>query len=292
MAAAAVAQPANRGLYEGLELLRRVDAHVDLSRGWLQLRLLVELGRRGGEASVAELAEALGVQRKAVLDSLRKMRHKGLVTQERGRVELTSKGLDLYRSLLQALGASSGVEPARRRTGGSIGYWNAYELASRLIRHIYLYDTILALAYAPGHMLSLESLASATRLSPRQLDEYLILYTRGDGPRLLQRTVKETGRGPLRRQRVYYRLTREGEKLLHRLPDYTRLRRSRAARLLARITRSLHPRLALKRLMMLVSAGSAAAMLIVAAAPYAAPLVLGAWLLAVTALALLVEQNY
>jgi len=296
-----VAQPATPPggpagpLEEGLELLRRVDSYVDLSRGWLQLRLLVELGRRGGEAAVSELAAALGVERKAVLDSLRKMRQKGLVTRGKRGPALTERGADLYRSLLRAIGAGHEAQPPRRQPQAATREpgtpRDAYRLLALLTRHHYLYEALLALAAAPRGMLPLEALASLTGLSPRQMDEYLQVYARSE-PRILARTVKETRLGPLRRQRIYYRLTREGEKLLHRLPSYTRARRSRAARLLAAITRTLHPTLALKRLMLLVSAGSAAAMAAAALEPGLAPLLLGAWLLAVTATAVLVEATY
>ncbi len=294
MEAATVAQPASPGaaaggrwLEERLELLRRVDSYVDLSRGWLQLRLLVELGRRGGEATVSELAAALGVERKAVLDSLRKMRQKRLVAQGKRGPALTERGMDLYRSLVHVVAGKARPQPGEAARGES----DVYSLVASLTRHHYLYEALTALAYAPGHMLPLAALASLARLSQRQMDEYLQVYTRG-APRLLHRLVKEQRLGPLRRQMVYYKLTREGEKLLHRLPDYAWTRRSRAARIIAAVARTLHPRIALKRLMVLISLGSAAAMALVAAEPGLAAPVLGAWLLVVAGLAVLVEASY
>jgi DNA-binding MarR family transcriptional regulator len=64
-------------------IFREVDAAVDFARGWLQLRMLLTVGYLG-RCSVDRLVEVLGGRREAVLDSLRKMRAKGLVEGEGG----------------------------------------------------------------------------------------------------------------------------------------------------------------------------------------------------------------
>ncbi|OWJ55686.1 hypothetical protein [Pyrodictium delaneyi] len=272
--------------FEKLELLRRVDSVIDLSRGWLQLYILMLVGENG--AYVDEVVAALNVPRKAVLDSLRKMRVKGLVDINDGFIRLTEKGIEIYGILRSVAGTDSiSSDMTTSRYNAS----SVYDVLSFVTRYVYLYDVIVALGSSPGYELPLEDLAAIARVGSRQLDEYLSVYTRRE-PRLLARVLRNSGWGPFRRTRVYYRLTRDGLKLLHRLPEYMRVRRSTAARILVSITRTLHPRLVLKRLMFITSLGSAIAMSIVVINPNAGVVVLGAWLVTLSFLAVLVSQSY
>lgn len=272
--------------FKKLELLRRVDSVIDLSRGWLQLYILMLVGENG--AYVDEVVTALSVPRKAVLDSLRKMRVKGLVDINDGFIRLTEKGIEIYGILRSVTGSDSiGSDMTASRYSAS----SVYDVLSFVTRYVYLYDVIVALGSSPGYELPLEDLATIARVGSRQLDEYLSVYTKCE-PRLLARVLRNSGWGPFRRTRVYYRLTRDGLKLLHRLPEYMRVRRSTAARILVSITRTLHPRLVLKRLMFITSLGSAIAMSIVVINPNAGLVVLGAWLVTLSFFAVLVSQSY
>ncbi|HIQ23806.1 MAG TPA: hypothetical protein EYH50_02010 [Pyrodictium delaneyi] len=278
---------AQRNLFfDKLELLRQVDSVIDLSRGWLQLRILMTIGDKG--AYVDDIVALLDVSRKAVLDSLRKMRVKGLVSISNGFVQLTDKGMEVYnilRNVVSDSSASSGTLMPPSSTP------SVYDVLSFVTRYVYLYDVIAALGFSPRYELPLEVLAAIARVGPRQLDEYLSVYSRRE-PRLFSRVLRSTGWGPFRRTRIYYRLTRDGVKLLHRLPEYMRVRRSLAARVLVSITRTLHPRLVLKRLVFVTSLGSAIAMSIVVAYPSVGVIVLGAWLVVLSFLAVLVSQSY
>jgi hypothetical protein len=64
-----------------------------------------------------------------------------------------------------------------------------------------------------------------------------------------------------------------------------------ATRLLALLTRALHPRIVLKRLTLFLSVGSAVAMSLVALHPELSLLLLGGWVLVVSFLALLVSRG-
>ncbi len=271
-------------ILDRIDILRRIDQVIDLSRGWLQLRILIIVGDKS--ATVEEVSRKLGISRKNIFDSLRKMKTKGLVELNNGLIKLTEKGEEIY-NLLRELASTSRASP----TATLPLSLNTYEVLSLITRYVYLYEVLVALGSSPHYELSLNSLSSIVRISPRQLDEYLSIYTRLD-PKFFQRIVRQTKLGLFSRNRVYYRLTREGAKILHRLPEYIRSRRSVSSKILVAITRTLHPRLVLKRLVLILSLGSAVSMAIVAFTPEIGLLVLGAWLVVISFLSVLVVQSY
>ncbi len=279
----AAARPyVNRALLDRINMLREIDSVIDLARGWLQIRLLVAIGENG--VRVDELSAMLGQPRKAILDALRKMKIKGLVEESKGYYRLTERGLNLYRMLIGVAAQSF------KTTQTNASHVSIYDVISSLTRHIYLYETLVALGSSPNYEMTLEELASIVRISPRQLDEYLSVYSNGS-LKLLERSLKRCG--VLRnRTCVYYRIGRDGRKILYRLPEYMRVKRSWATRILVRLTRALHPRLVLKRLTLLLSIGSAISMLLVILFPQIGVLILGSWVLFISFIALLIGKSY
>ncbi len=271
---------------EYIGVLREIDSVIDLARGWLQLSVLVAIGERS--VRVDELVRVLGQPRKAVLDVLRKMRLKGLVEVRDGYYMLSSRGLHVYK-LLSSIVNHGGFE---RRSASGQSYAReatVYDVVSSITRFLYLYEAIVALGSARGYELSLDTLASVVRIGERQLDEYLSVYATGS-TRIFERRVKRCGL-IARRGCVVYRLTREGLMVFHRLPEYVRVRRSWATRVLVLLTRALHPRIVLKRLTLFLSVGSAMTMSLVALYPELSLLLLGGWVLVVSFLALLVSRG-
>jgi len=269
-------------LLNSVSALREVDATVDFARGWLQLRILLTVGYLG-KCSVDRLVEVLGERRKAVLDSLRKMRAKGLIGGE-GELFLTEEGRRIYSTLTSVLGGP------RRGTAGVGGPRAAvHDIPRDIIRFFYLYDVLVALGTSKGYELPLNTLASVTRLSPATLEDYLKLYVE-DELKLFKRVVRS---GRLGGKRVVYRLTDEGLKVYHRLPEYVKYRGSIAAAVLRILTRSGHPRITLKRVALALALGSAATSALVAVlAPPLSVLAALTWVLMVSLLALLVEITY
>lgn len=260
--------------------LREVDSYVDIARGWLQLRILMVLGGRG-RCSIDELVATLGERRKAVLDALRKMRTKGLVSAE-DPPSLTDLGLRVYERLAEVL-ACSGVD------GAAAPRPTVYDIPRDLARLFYLYEVLVALGTSKSYELPLSTLCYITKLKPETLEDYLRPYC-GEPLRLLKRLVKPRRLLLLTRRVVAYRLTDEGVKVFHRLPDYVRYRGSLGARVLSLLTKSGHPKVILKRVSLILSLGSAAATLLAAALP--APLSLVAvltWVLFVSFLSLVIE---
>jgi len=269
-------------LLNAVSALREVDAAVDFARGWLQLRILLTAGHLG-RCSVDRLVEVLGERRKAVLDSLRKMRAKGLVEGE-GQLNLTEEGRRVYETLVSVLAGSRGAS-----AGTVLSKATARDIPRDILRFSYLYDVLIALGTSKGYELPLSTLASVTRLSPTTLEDYLKPYVEEE-PKLFKRIVRGgrlTGRG------VLYRLTDEGLKVYHRLPDYVKYKNSLAATALRALTRSGHPRIVLKRVALALALGSAITSASVAIlAPPASMVVALTWVLAVSLLALLVEVTY
>jgi len=269
-------------LLNSVSALREVDAAVDFARGWLQLRILLTVGYLG-RCTVDRLVEVLGERRKAVLDSLRKMRAKGLIEGE-GELSLTEEGRRVYSTLLSALGSSGRVS-----AGTALPRAAVQDIPRDVIRFSYLYDVLVALGTSRGYELSLSTLASVTRLSPATLEDYLRPYVE-DEPRLFKRVLRVSR---LAGRRVFYRLTDEGLKVYHRLPEYVKYRGSLAASVLRALTRSGHPRIVLKRVALALALGSATTSALVAVlTPPASVVVALTWVLAVSLLALLVEVTY
>ncbi len=269
-------------LLNSVSMLREVDAAVDFARGWLQLRILLSVGYLG-RCSVDRLVEVLGERRKAILDSLRKMRAKGLIEGE-GELSLTEEGRRVYGTLLSVLGSSR-----RASAGTTLSRAAAQDIPRDVLRFSYLYDVLVALGTSKGYELPLSTLASVTRLSPTTLEDYLKPYVE-DELRLLKRVVRG---GRLTGRRVFYRLTDEGLKVYHKLPDYVKYRGSLVAMVLRSLTRSGHPRIVLKRVALALAIGSAITSALVAVlAPPTSLVVALTWILTVSLIALLVEVTY
>lgn len=270
-------------LLSSVSVLREVDATVDFARGWLQLRILLVVGSLG-RCTVDRLVEIVGERRKAVLDALRKMRTKGLI-EGGDTLSLSEDGLRIYRTLVSVLSGAFVTSAASRYVRAM-----TTDLHRDIAKFSYLYDVIVALGTSKGFELPLDTLASITRLSPETLEDYLKPFVE-DEPKLFKRVVK---RGKLlSRRKVYYRLTEDGLKVYHRLPEYVKYRGSVAAALLRSLTNSGHPRVVLKRVAITLALGSAATSALAALlTPPISAIAALSWILIVSLLAVLVELTY
>ncbi|MCX8185479.1 MAG: hypothetical protein N3E43_06990, partial [Sulfolobales archaeon] len=236
-------------------ILREVDSYVDIARGWLQLRILLVLGE-SGSCSVDELVSKLGERRKAILDALRKMRSKGLVSAE-DNPSLTELGSRVFEQLYSVLTCSSFSSPVALKS-------LVYDVPRDLARLFYLYEVLVALGTSKKYELPLSALCYVTKLKPETLEDYLKPYG-GEELKLLKRVLKNRKFFFFSRKAVCYRLTDDGVKVFHRLPDYVKYRSSFGARLLSLATKSGHPKVILKRVSLILSLGSTAATLLAAA---------------------------
>lgn len=268
-------------------MLREVDSVIDLTRGWLQFRILIALGFLK-RLDVDDLTKLLSERKKAVLDALRKLRLKGLVVDgDGGRyVELSSSGKELYEMVLGLVSGELTI------FGRSLGVPNiSDDLHRDLIKSVYLYDVIVALGTAKNHELPLNTLASIVKLSPEVLDDYVKPYSESE-LKLFKRYSaggKLLGRG----KKIIYRLSDEGLKVYHRLPDYVKYRNDWKASILRTLTRSGHPRIVLKRISLILSLGSAfVALMAVLITPSHSLILIMTWVLIISFIALITEMTF
>ncbi len=275
-----------------INTLRELDSAIDIARGWLQFRILLALGFYGG-ADAGDLARILGERRKAVLDALRKMKNKGLIENGGSKVVLSNRGLDLYKMIASIIGLDHSigvVHPIPRKDK-----WRnnriIHDIPRDLSRSFYLYDAIIALGSSKNYELSLSTLSSISRISPEVLDDYLKTYA-SPPFRLLRRSIRSHG-VLFKRREIFYRLTENGLKVYHKLPDYVKYRNHVGARLLRIISRSGHPRMVLKRASFIMSIGSALTMILSALLDGAfSILIMASWIFFISFLALLIELTY
>lgn len=274
-------------IFAKLEALRRVDSVIDISRGWLQLRILLSIS--ADECiSPSTIASNLGERKKSVIDALRKLKLKGLVEYDGKCAKLSSFGIEVINYLMKSLGLSDSsitTYPLFYRPQ----YVDVYSAFRSILSYIYLYETIVALATAPRKRLDLNKLSSIVKLSPERLDDYLKHFT-------------STKRAPLKRRilssilfhrktRIFYELTEEGIKLANLIIGNTRIGRNKLYSLLVQITGTAHPRLILKRVALILSIGSAIVMMLQILLSNFAIIIMGLWITFVSFLALLVELS-
>ncbi|MEM0066585.1 MAG: hypothetical protein QXH88_06655 [Sulfolobales archaeon] len=263
-------------------VLREVDSYVDIARGWLQLRILLALGERGS-CSIDELVSLLSERRKAVLDALRKMRSKGLVSTG-DPLSLTELGLRIYDQLSSVLACSS--------VDTKVGFKpSVYDIPRDLARLFYLYEVLIALGTSRGYELPISALCYVTKLKPETLDDYLEPFC-GEQLKLLKRVSKLKKSLLFTKRVTVYKLTDEGVKVFHRLPDYVRYRSSSGAKILGLLTKSGHPKVILKRTSLILSLGSAAATILAAVLPIPFSLIaVLSWVLFVSFISLVIEVS-
>ncbi len=275
-------------LIEAARVLRKVDSVVDMARGWTQLRILLVVGHKG-RATVDDLVRVLGERRKTILDSLRKMRVKGLVADVNGVLRLSDKGKEVY-NLLSSILRSSIVKGRRIEDAQTAAI--VYDIPRNLTKAFYLYDAIIAIGSSPKNELPLETLAYIVKLSPSIIDDYLKPFANGENA-LFRRVIKEKSLLFFKRRKIFYRLTKEGLKVFYRLPAYLKYKNNKAAKLFRMITRTGHPRVVIKRMALIISIGSVIVMILnILLPPLLAVLTLSAWILVLSFFALLIEFTY
>lgn len=246
-----------------LQVLRELDSAIDFARGFLQLRIVLALGSRG-PMTARDISVALGERHKAVLDAVRKLVSKNLIAKEPdGGVDLyklSDTGAEFYRKLVDVLGFRDfhRVPRGERRMLVS-------DIAISITRYTHLADAIIALATSRNNTLSINDIADAMKLSLERAKTYIEMFSdRRSGVRLFKKIEKEskilrtiaTLLKPLgikmRTVVEMYRLTEEGLTVFYKQPYYMKYKKSLAAKLITKVFGSAHPRLVLKKMMVLV----------------------------------------
>ena len=222
-----------------LTLLKQLDNTIDFSRSAIQLEIVMALTAAGHPLTATALSEKLGERRKAILDALRKLENKGIVEKRLGprEIEYTlSKGGREYALKLLAVLGDEGSRGEEDQGASHATIARKELVAGSLLESRYLYKAILYLAHAPGHTLSLKTLARLMNLSPERAKSYLDLFSLP--PNRIFRRITHPRRG------IHYRLEEEGLKLYHRMPEHLRGKKNPLYRLMLSLEARLSTRTA------------------------------------------------
>lgn len=251
-------------LREKLEILRLIDGKVDFSKATVQFDILLSLAVSDSGLTAHELSQRLRLKYKTISDALRKMVFKGLVEKMGERYILTNEGKLLYDSLLSVLGLTKQDYLKMKRHERDV-----WSLTHDLVTVNHLYDAILALGLSERYMLDLKTLAKVMGLSVNRAKVYLDLFTQYPFKLLhvvrvsgfTQRVKWVIGRAiPLIKGKdkihttLYYMLTERGLKVFNRLPYRVKINRNKFTyKLLLRVFDTLHPRIIIKRISLIMS---------------------------------------
>lgn len=301
--------------YNIIESLRRIDKEIDFARGYLQLSILLELGRNGNGLTVRDLAKKLNERSKSVADALRKMVLKNIVikTKNGGDYEiytLTEHGKSLYEDLVKIL-RSDGDHGYRLCTQRKIEV-TPHDFSLELIKKDYVVDAIIAIATSKKRLLGLKEIAGAMGLSIQRAQAYIDMFSSKDSairifkkiePKIFSVEQKNTWVKilefvRLRKQsnKVCYTLTDDGLTIFHKLPFYTKYGTSRTAKVIQKLAGTLHPRLVAKKLFRLITiiniAATTISMAIISIQPIASLAVLLTSMVLTTATMILYIATY
>lgn len=212
-------------VFNSLKLLRELDSVIDFSRSTNQLLLVIYLYSKQEYVSVATISRDLGLSRKNILDSMRKLERKNLVSRlERpGEIyfSLTETGRSYIDKLLSVL--SGGKEPVG--TAESLKVATRINIGQELPTAYRIYRALIAIGLSRRQCLHVRDLARAMELSVDRAKGYLDAFSASPS-KLFRRITMPKG--------TYYKLTKEGLNILYKTPHYIRYKRSRVYRFFAK----------------------------------------------------------
>jgi len=161
-------------MWSKLELLRNIDSIIDFSRATAQLRILIALDKES--LTVDEIADRTGLRRKTVLDALRKLELKGVISRKNGRYALTDMGKSIYEALNSLISNEKntlnldnirGLKPV------------LYDLYTSILSISYMLEVLKILGKKGKHRACIDELASKIGVSKLTLETHLREFTEG-----------------------------------------------------------------------------------------------------------------
>jgi len=239
-----------------ISLFRELDAMIDFSKSSYQLDIVVFMGSIGKPVSVDAIVSALGVDRKQVLDALRKLRLKGIVEGKAGFYVLSDTGKKFYSALIADLMDTS---PQSTNSGD-------VARLMRRFRGIAVAIDVIRLIAIWGRPLKLYRVAESLGMRVPDLLEALSPFMRDTGGEDIIRLV-DCREGLIRRREVKcLTLSRAGIDVARSMPEVRRYRI--LYRLVGLVTGSLTLERAVERLMLYIAVISAS-MIAMQRTPYA-----------------------
>ncbi len=211
-----------------LKILRELDSILDFSRSSNQLLIVFYLSGIEGETSISELAVKLKLSRKSILDSIRKLERKGLVKkiykEDDIYLSLSDKGREYMRKLMTIL--STRHEAPMPSPDTALKVMTRINIGHELVTAYRIYRALIALGFSGKTHMSLKELSKHMGLSAERAKSYLDAFSASPS-RLFRRITAPTG--------VYYRLDKEGKRILYYSPHYIAYKKSKLYSLLANI---------------------------------------------------------
>ena len=231
---------ANNGITRTMAKLRELDSLIDFSRATMQLNIVLVL-RDAEEGLTSEaIAAKLNQRRKAVLDALRKLEHKGLVERdEDGYYHLTELGLRFLNELENLMNRKATYK------GEKLSHIkpSIKEFVLRLTLNNILYEIIMAVGSSRNHKISAKKLSKVLGLSVSRIDNYVEYLN----TILKMPVIKKFKTKKWFLKMEYYKLTSYGKRIYRNLLSHPRHRKF-LKRLTSKIIGSHYSPTILKRL--------------------------------------------
>ncbi len=194
-------------MWSKLEVLRNIDSIIDFSRATAQLRILIALDNE--PLTIDDIVAKTNLRRKTILDAIRKLELKGIVSRRNGKYVLTDVGKSIYEALRSIVSSSSAETPTLNVNQLRIKP-TIYDLYTDLLSAVYMLRALKILGRKKDHKLSLHKLALKLGVSPVTLENHIRRFTAGKLS--IFRRVEGTGS-----QGSIYELTDLGLKLYQKL---------------------------------------------------------------------------
>lgn len=215
-------------VHEFIESLKKLDESIDFARGTLQWQIVLFLAEHG-TSSTSEIAKQLGVNKKAVTDSIRKLIVKGLVTRIKYDIySLSSIGQNLVEEL-------KGIEKTQQKqTDLRADAKKTEEEISILnnITHYYYFVQIIKASMLNGGTVPISSLSRELGISKKTLINYLEVFC------TKYKYFKKINKKRLFGIKTEYIITDEGKKIGYKIPGIYKMKSNIFLKFLIKITGS------------------------------------------------------
>lgn len=221
-----------------MKILRELDENIDFARGEIQWKIMFFLSERGA-STVSEISKGVGVNKKASIDSIRKLIAKGLVEKVKYDIyDLSPSG----RGLLTKLSSLSGInEPVNGNGSNSDPPQKIAEIKPEEasdgeldimhnLNHYYYFVEIGKAAMLNDGKVPLTALSRELGVSKRTIMNYLeILSTR-------YKFFKRVNKRRLSGIRVEWVITEDGKKVQGKIPGIHKMKNNIFLKVILRST--------------------------------------------------------
>ncbi len=221
-----------------MKILRELDENIDFARGEIQWKIMFFLSERDA-STVSEISKGVGVNKKASIDSIRKLIAKGLVEKVKYDIyDLSPSG----RGLLTKLSSLSGInEPVNGNGSNSDPPQKIAEIKPEEasdgeldimhnLNHYYYFVEIGKAAMLNDGKVPLTALSRELGVSKRTIMNYLeILSTR-------YKFFKRVNKRRLSGIRVEWVITEDGKKVLGKIPGIHKMKNNIFLKVILRST--------------------------------------------------------